>query len=73
MKSGVVGLDQIMPILLTMNKHGLQSLLVRFVLHMPSIIWLNLNYITIDQRKLLNCYVLCEIQANQSNFLTFKN
>ena len=40
------------PILLTMNKHLLQYLLLCFVLHMPNIIYLNLNYIIIDQRKL---------------------
>ena len=34
MNSGFDALDQIMPILLTMNKHRLQSLLLRFVLHM---------------------------------------
>ena len=45
-------------ILLTMNKHRLQSLMLCFVLHMPNIIWLNSYYITIDQRKLLTvCYL----------------
>ena len=44
-----------------MNKHGLH-LLLRFCLHMPNITQLNLNYIIIDQGK-----VLCGIQANQSN------
>ena len=36
---------------------------------------INLNYIIIDQRKLLTVFwsVLCEIQRNQSNLLTFKN
>ena len=34
-----------------------------------------LNYIIIDQRKLLTVFrsVVCEIQRNQSNLLTFKN
>ena len=36
---------------------------------------INLNYIIIDQRKLLTVFriVLCEVQRNQSNLLTFKN
>ena len=53
---------------LMMDKHPLQ-LLMCFVLQMPSIIELNLNYIMIDQRKLLTISrsVLCEIQANQLN------
>ena len=54
-------------------EHRLQPLLLCFVLHMPSIIYM--NYIIIDQRKLLTVFwsVLCEIQRNQSNLLTFKN
>ena len=35
---GVLRLDHRMSILLTMNKHRLQSLLLRFVLHMPNMI-----------------------------------
>ena len=54
MNSGVVRLDQIMSLLLTMSKHRLQSLLLCFVLHMPNIILLNLNYIITDQRKLFD-------------------
>ena len=75
MNSGVVRLDHIMSILITMNKHRSQSLLLCFVLHMPNIIQLNLNYAIIDQRKLLTVFrsVLCEIQRNQPNLLTFKN
>ena len=67
MNSGVVRLDQIMSILITMNKHRLQSLLLYFVLQMPNII--------IDQRKLLTVIrsVLCKIQRNQSNLLTLAN
>ena len=63
----------LMSILLTMNKYPLQSLLLRFVLHMPNIIYLNLNYIIIDQLKLLTIFlsVLCKIQANQSNLLIY--
>ena len=59
--------------MLTINKHCLQSLLLCFVLHMPNIIQLNLSYIIIDQHKLLTIFrsVLCEIQRNQSNLLTF--
>ena len=56
MNWGVVSLDQIMSILLTMNKNRLQSLLLRFVLHLPNIIQLNLTYIIIDQRKLLTVF-----------------
>ena len=37
-----------------MNKYCLKSLLLRFVLHVLSIIKLNLNDVKIDQRKLLN-------------------
>ena len=75
MNSGFERLDQIMSILITINKHRLQSLLLCFVLPMPDIIELNLNYIIIDQCKLLTVFdsVLCEIQRNQSNLLTFKN
>ena len=79
MKSVIVRLDQIMSILLTTNKHRLQSLLqsllLRFALHIPSIIQLNLDYIIIDFRKLLKIFwsVICQIQANQSILLTFKN
>ena len=50
MNSGTVRLDQIM------NKHRLQFLLLRFVLHMPNIISLNLNYMLIDQCKLLTLF-----------------
>ena len=75
MKSVIVRLDQIMSILLTTDKHRLQSLLLRFALHIPSIIQLNLDYIITDFRKLLKIFwsVICQIQANQSNLLTFKN
>ena len=61
MNLGVVRLDKIMSILLTMNKHRL--------------ILLNLNYIMIDQRELLLVLwsELDEIQRNQSNLLTSKN
>ena len=61
MNLGVVRLDKIMSILLTMNKHRL--------------ILLNLNYIMIDQRELLLVLwsELYEIQRNQSNLLTSKN
>ena len=60
--------------LLTMNKNRLQHLLLCFVLHMPNIILLSLNYIIIDQCKLPTVFrsVLCEIQRNESNLLTFK-
>ena len=36
---------------------------------------IKLNYFIIDQRKLLTIFrrVQCEIQANQSNLLTFQN
>ena len=69
MNSGIVRLDQMMPILITMKKHRLHLLLC-FVFYMPKIIQLNLNYIIIDQCYLLTIFrrVLCEIQANQSNF-----
>ena len=75
MNSAVVRLDQVMSIFLTMNKHRLQSLLLHFVLHMPNIIYLNSNFIIIDQHKPLTIFrgVLCEIQENQSNLLTLKN
>ena len=64
-----------MPILLAMNKHRFQFLQLRFVLHMSNIIQLNLNYVIIDQRKLLTVFpsVLCEIQRNQSNLPALKN
>ena len=64
MNSGVARLEQIMFILLTRNKHRFQFLLLRFVLHIIN-----------DERKLLTIFqgVLCEIQANQSKLLTFKN
>ena len=70
MNSGLVRLDQIMFILLIMNKYHLMSLLLRFVLHMP-----NVNHNIIDQRQLLTIFrrVLCEIPANLSNLLAFKN
>ena len=53
----------------------LAVLLLHFVLHMPNVIWLNLDYLIIDQRKLLKRFrcALCEIQANQSNFWIFTN
>ena len=72
MNSDVVRLDR--SILLTMNKHRLQYLLF-FILHMPKMTEVNLNYIMIDQHKLLTVFrrVLCEIQRKQSSFLTFKN
>ena len=62
-------------ILLTTDKHRLESLLLRFIFRIATIIQLNLNYIITDYRKLLRVFgcVLCEFQANQSNFLTFKN
>ena len=43
MNSGVVRLDQIMYILLTMNHNPSQSLLLGFVLNMPHIIKLKLH------------------------------
>ena len=57
-----------------MNKNRLQSLLLRFVLHIPDKTWLNLTYKITNQRKLLTRFwgVLREIQENQSNLLTFK-
>ena len=72
MNSDVVRLDR--SILLTMKKHRLQYLLF-FILHMPKMTEVNLNYIMIDQHKLLTVFrrVLCEIQRKQSSFLTFKN
>ena len=75
MNPGVVILDQIISKLLTLGKHNLQFLLLHFVLHMLNIIQLNLNYLIIDQSKLSTILrtVLREIQANQSDFLTFKN
>ena len=72
MNSDVVRLDR--SILLTMNKHRLQYLLF-FILHMPKMTEVNVNYKMIDQHKLLTVFrrVLCEIQRKQSSFLTFKN
>ena len=67
MNSGVVLLDQIMSILLTMNKHRLQSLLLCFVLHMSNISYLNLNYIIIDQRKLLTDFGVCYVKFKENN------
>ena len=57
--------------LLTLNNYRLHSSLLCFVLHMPNIIWLNLNH----KRMLLTLFgrVLCQIQANESNLRTFKN
>ena len=51
MKSGVLQIDPILSISLTINKHRLCPLL-----HMPHIISLNLNYIIINQRKLLTIF-----------------
>ena len=51
MKSGVLRIDPILSISLTINKHRLCPLL-----HMPHIISLNLNYIIINQRKLLTIF-----------------
>ena len=64
MNSDLVQLDQRISILLTMNQHQLQSLQLCFVLRMSNIIQLQLNYVIIDQRKLLavSHSVLCEIQ-----------
>ena len=42
--------------LIKINKHCLQFLLLCFVLHMPNIISLNLNYMLIDQCKLLTLF-----------------
>ena len=47
-----------------MNKHRLQSLLLSFALHMPNIIYLNLNYIIIDQRKL---QIVCYVKFKETN------
>ena len=59
MYSGVLRLDQITSVLLTMNKHRLQSLLLWFVLHMPNITLLNLNYTIIDTAQDLNIVSEC--------------
>ena len=54
MNSGVVGLDQIMPILLTMNKHCLQLLLLRLTRTVNNIsesgMWIQAN-----QSNLFTC------------------
>ena len=67
MNSSVFRVEEIMSILLSMNTHCLQSLLLRFALDMLNLIKLNLNHMIIDQRKLL-----CEIEANQSNCAPLK-
>ena len=51
-KLAALRLDQRKSVLLATNKHRLQSLMLCFVLHMPNIIKLNLNYVIIDQHKL---------------------
>ena len=56
---GILRLDQITSVLLTMNKHRLQSLLLWFVLHMPNITLLNLNYTIIDTAQDLNIVSEC--------------
>ena len=55
--------------LLTMNKHGSQSLLLQFVLRMPSIIWLDLNH----NWSLPAINNILESVKSNSNLLTFKN
>ena len=71
MSSVFFRLDRIMSKLLILNNYRLQSLLLCFVLHMPNIIWLNLNH----KRMLLTLFgrVLCQIQASEWNLLTLKN
>ena len=56
---GILRLDQITSVLLTMNKHRLQSLLLWFVLHMSNITLLNLNYTIIDTAQDLNIVSEC--------------
>ena len=75
MNPGVVRIDHVMSILLKLNKNRQQSLLLCFVLFMSNIIELNLNYIIIDQPKLLTVFrsVLGKIQRKQSYLLTLKN
>ena len=51
MNSGVVRLVQIMSKSLKLNKNRSQSLLLRFALHMPNIILLNLNCIIIGSAQ----------------------
>ena len=78
MNSGVIRLDQITPILLAMSNHACLLCLV-ILSNILGFTYaehnLNLNYIIVDQRKLLTVFwsVLCEIQRNQSNLLTLKN
>ena len=78
MNSGVIRLDQITPILLAMSNHACLLCLV-ILSNILGFTYaehnLNLNYIIVDQRKLLTVFrsVLCEIQRNQSNLLTFKD
>ena len=65
-----------MSILLAMNNNRLQSLLLCFVFHMSNIIQLNLNYKTIEQRKLLISYISeCAMwnSIKRIILLTFKN
>ena len=66
MNSGVVRLDQIMPIFLTMYKLAFTA---AFCFAHAEHNLIKLNYIVIDQRKLLSIFrrVVYEIQANQSN------
>ena len=65
MTLGFVWLDEIISILLTMNKHHLDSLLLRFVLHMPNIIKLKLhNNWSAQALNNIECYVKFK-QTNQ--------
>ena len=82
MNSGVIRLDQITPILLAMSNHACLLCLVilsnilgfTYAEHNLNLNYI-LNYIIVDQRKLLTVFrsVLCEIQRKQSNLLTLKN
>ena len=66
MNSSVIRLYQVMSILLTMNKHHLFC----FVHDEYNLIKLKLY---INAALTIFWRVLCEIQTNQSNLLTFEN